>query len=209
MSPFHFVTEVSKRGYDIVDATISGNRVPVVTDCIKPGHRYRARRIFPLDFTGMYTDFAKVRTNDEIIAFANRFGLLGIGQDEGEAVSLWNTQSEYLAALIDLHRSGKMTRHANVVSVLNDFLDGVRTEFIRTPQGLRMCFVPKTLLAAIWLQFALSIDAKTRWKRCKNCRAWMEISLSPTGRSPRAKYCGDACKHGAFRARQRAARHCQ
>jgi hypothetical protein len=92
---------------------------------------------------------------------------------------------------------------AQPIASTNAFLDQTRAVLVRVRGKLRIRFVPDNLLACIWLQFALSIDTKRTWRRCRyrRCRKWMEVSLD--GRSSRAEYCDGACRHAEYRARKK------
>jgi hypothetical protein len=58
-------------------------------------------------------------------------------------------------------------------------------------------FVPRTLLGAIWLQFARALVVPKKYRSCEVCGKVMEISTDP--HSPLAKradalICGDRCR---------------
>lgn len=198
MHPFRFTTDVHRRGYVITDR--DGTRV--ITDMVKLGQKYRVRQIEPLDDVTMHTDFARITDEDDVVAYADRFGLLGIGGDTGvELVSAWLVQSEYFRNVVDVLREDRKSsaESERALTALNDFLAMVGSKMI---DG-ELKIVPPSLLTAIWLQFALTLDMQREYRRCANerCRAWMEVSLADGARSLRAIYCGDACKKAAYRAR--------
>jgi len=60
-------------------------------------------------------------------------------------------------------------------------------------------FVPKSLLGAMWLQFAFAIAGDKQYRACKVCKKWFEISGQH--RITR-QFCSDACKTKDFRTRK-------
>jgi hypothetical protein len=69
---------------------------------------------------------------------------------------------------------------------------------------LRLYDVPRTFVAALWLQFGQAVDADKKYRQCVVCQAWFEASPE-TGRSSR-KFCSNACRSRLYRERQEAAR---
>jgi hypothetical protein len=69
--------------------------------------------------------------------------------------------------------------------------------------ALRLFIVPSSLIAAIWLQFALAIDGDRKYRSCKNCKKWFE--LGGAGRRADAETCSDTCR-AAFTYKQKKAK---
>jgi len=69
---------------------------------------------------------------------------------------------------------------------------------------LRLVATPKHLLAAMWLQFALSIDTQAQFRRCAfpECPTWFAVEPA-SGRSDK-RFCSDTCR-AKFSYRQRKA----
>ena len=63
-----------------------------------------------------------------------------------------------------------------------------------------------TLLAAMWLQFALAVSENKRFVECKFCNRLFEISRDQTGFRTHRKFCSGACRTKDYRRRKRAAR---
>jgi hypothetical protein len=63
---------------------------------------------------------------------------------------------------------------------------------------------PDSLGSALWLQFAESITAGTRFRKCKACGEWFALPRQGT-RSTR-EYCSDVCRVRTYRQRQEQAR---
>jgi hypothetical protein len=68
---------------------------------------------------------------------------------------------------------------------------------------LNLQIVPKTLLAALWLQFAKAIDTDKTYRRCKACPRWFEVSAGKS-RTDRL-FCSDPCKSRDYRAKKQEA----
>lgn len=65
---------------------------------------------------------------------------------------------------------------------------------------LGIYLVPDSLIGALWLQFARAIDGEKQYRRCLACGAWFE--LSPDTARTNRRYCNDACRSKAYRARK-------
>jgi hypothetical protein len=62
--------------------------------------------------------------------------------------------------------------------------------------------VPRSLLGAMWLQFAQTIDGKRSHKPCKECSTWFEVSTEDTGKRVNREFCSDPCKSKNYRRRK-------
>ena len=71
----------------------------------------------------------------------------------------------------------------------------------------RFYVVPRTLLGAMWLQFAEAISQQKDYRRCRNCHTPFEISTGRTtgSRSDRT-FCTVACKTEFHNQKRREAR---
>ena len=72
--------------------------------------------------------------------------------------------------------------------------------------GLRLTYVPKNLLGAIWMQLALALGHDKQYPHCTYCKQPFEISLDKqTGQRADSIFCSDRCKSADYRARRRKA----
>lgn len=71
------------------------------------------------------------------------------------------------------------------------------------PDELFLRLIPRTLIGAMWVQFADWLQGGRSPSRCKECRRWFSVVLDIRGR--RAEYCGDACRFKAYRSRKKSA----
>lgn len=65
---------------------------------------------------------------------------------------------------------------------------------------LGLYLVPRSLLGALWLQFAQAVAGNKSYRQCEYCAAWFEVSLGAS--RPTRLYCSDACRFKAYRHRQ-------
>lgn len=65
-------------------------------------------------------------------------------------------------------------------------------------QRLELRVQPKNLIGALWVQLAQAIDGNRNYRRCGACGKWFETGKS---RGNPRKYCSDACRQRARRAR--------
>ena len=70
-------------------------------------------------------------------------------------------------------------------------------------EKLNMRFVPRSLISAIWVQFARAIEGNRTFSQCAHCSRWFEEA---TEKRSDAKFCTDACRYKAYRRRQVKAR---
>jgi hypothetical protein len=62
----------------------------------------------------------------------------------------------------------------------------------------RIVFVPKNLLAAMWLQFAQAVTGEYQLRECKGCGEYFQIG--PGARRGQTKTCSSRCRQRASRA---------
>ncbi|MEW6047164.1 MAG: hypothetical protein AB1609_11880 [Bacillota bacterium] len=65
---------------------------------------------------------------------------------------------------------------------------------------LRLSIVPRSLIGALWLQFARAITDRKTYRRCEECGTWFEVSPG-AARADRI-YCSNACRTKAYRMRK-------
>jgi len=64
---------------------------------------------------------------------------------------------------------------------------------------------PQSLIAAMWLQFALAIDGERQYRRCEGCGRWFEIGGGRMRTD--SQTCGQTCRQRKHRERQKKAAH--
>lgn len=63
--------------------------------------------------------------------------------------------------------------------------------------------VPRSLLGALWLQCALTIEQGLTHRRCEQCGKWILLSPEGPGRRRHTRYCTNGCRLKNWRERQR------
>jgi len=72
---------------------------------------------------------------------------------------------------------------------------------------LRVFLQPRSLLGALWIQFAAAVDSRKTFKNCAQCGAPFELSRTPeTGKRSDARFCSDRCRVAHYRQRMESAR---
>ena len=54
----------------------------------------------------------------------------------------------------------------------------------------------------MWLQFAKAIASKRKYRPCKDCSGWFEVSTDDTGKRINREFCSDPCKSKNYRRRK-------
>jgi hypothetical protein len=91
---------------------------------------------------------------------------------------------------------------------VNEALADVRPQVLYDVERERRVFrmMPQTLIGAMWLQFAQTIDGNRTHRQCKECNAWFEISTADTGKRINREFCADKCKSRNYQRRKSEAR---
>jgi hypothetical protein len=94
--------------------------------------------------------------------------------------------------------------HAIEELVDQNLAQRVRTRFLSQEDRPipKVILEPQSLLGALWLQFAATVDARKTFTSCQRCGAPFEISRDPrTGKRRDARFCSDRCRVGYYRDR--------
>jgi len=221
-------------------------------------------------YTGLFRQFAELNGQDELLRFANRYGLLGIPMDlrgiasvnagrgtvvlRPELLADWNTKIIQLRAAVRLwdaiqrpdhgylkqvinwkknpkrvsyeddhllqtirntHTDGSQIKFGELLwpayyyiqERINDALkDSVAPRMLWHENQLQLFHVPKSLLGAMWLQFADAVTYELEFRACAWCGKSFEVTLST--RSDR-QYCSNSCRVSASRKRTSSAKRKQ
>jgi hypothetical protein len=108
---------------------------------------------------------------------------------------------------IDLFQPGDIMMPASflVQRWINEKLRGKVSPQLRydPPLGKRVLqIIPDTLLGAMWLQFARSIDGNRKYVACKECGRWYEVSTDDGKVRKTREFCSDPCKSKHYRRRK-------
>ena len=119
-------------------------------------------------------------------------------------------------AVLEHFRAGRITQTAQetLVTLLNERLQVCRVQIqLRSRLGISVdsgrpwseqSFVPEDLLSALWAQVAQAVHGAKEYRQCEHCSEWFELTEQRRGD---AKFCRDACRSRAYRARKMKAIH--
>jgi hypothetical protein len=164
-------------------------------------------KIRPFDNnTGLYAVFANYpRTPEGIRAFCNDFGLLRYKQEHGGRHSLLLDQDlqqqRLMKKALIFRDQGDL---AEAAAIINAAAPTIQPRIHLDPDGrMRMSWQPPTLLAAMWLQFALDLAGSVTIRSCarEGCSKPV-ITGSGTGRRSSARYCSSTCRYATHYARR-------
>lgn len=189
----------------------------------------RAEKYRPTAFPTLFRVFAdQPATAEGALDFIGKFGLLGHYTVKNykaggviiskEGLTAADTEdgrfekyiNEPVAYFIEAQRSIKdaicLFENKDLVGLVKafnrDFTAGqLRPRLRDRPFGrVALVFRPITLLQFMWLQFGMFTGSGNRLLRCERCNAPFIVGAG-TGRRETAKFCSNACKVAAFRAR--------
>jgi hypothetical protein len=148
-----------------------------------------------------------------MLRFCNQFGLLGGGRPDiprHRGNSLPTFESVVFDDLLRHHavmrRALNLFERGNATELIKrcnaDGLAGARIELRQGPNGkLGWFLVPPDLIRAMWIQFAMHACSEAHLFGCEHCGKPFRVGTG-TGRRSTAKYCSNACKVAAFKARK-------
>lgn len=157
----------------------------------------------------LFLTFAQIdfSSRDAILGFAMTYGLLGL---EWESHINWAMEICMMAEARRLIDRENRTPHDNkrLTSLFNYHLQDVSAQIDvgSSSAETRLSHGPKTLLAALWLQFALGVAGGYEYHECKHCKHLFEISTDmKTGHRSHRVFCTDNCKSKNYQKRKRTA----
>ncbi len=187
-----------------------GMRAPI-TEWVRPLEGSRG--------SGLFRTFANL-SDDDLPGFASRNSRLGIPGVEGrlsngrvvsgEPVFQWREERTTLAAAIErwdaFRESGDLSAARDLAGYFMVFpmnRPECAARVVMTPdrdRPLALKIIAPTLLGALWLQFMLAVDGQKQYRACATCGQFFE--LDPAVARTNRRYCSDACKSRAYRARR-------
>ena len=153
----------------------------------------------PLEqYTGLFLTFAETeRTVEHVQAFANKYGLLlDAGEtNKPESLETWQQWILNMRAAVDLFNSGNDAH--KLERMIETFLD-VKPVF----ENHQLTLMPANLLSALWLQLALAVHGKKKYRRC----AWCGLPFHATAKQlkPERVFCSNSCRQHDYRRRREA-----
>lgn len=217
MDLIDFECSKCRDGYRIVTKRTRTSRYPPYL--VAQSDRFERYR--PLDhFPALFDIFARAPSTAEgLCDFADKFGLPGSSTEsntkEQQLLDIRKAQADMRQALSDF-KSGehqkliKLLRERNSAAIKHGPLvmpgsSGLTHFELRSGANGRLetVILPSTLIQAMWVQFTLYAASGARLFRCEQCSKPFVVG-SGTKRRSTAKYCCNACKVAAFKARQEA-----
>jgi hypothetical protein len=175
-----------------------------------------AREYNTEEYPGLFLTFLKTEpTEQATLRFANRYGPLGLSENN-EIIRSWSDVAKEhdtfagwkseIAAMRMVFDSWK-TQDTDW-EWLQQQIDGLLTQHRVCPRFGRdvkrgkwtLRFAPSNLAGALWLQLAESIAGDKRWEGCPGCGQWIEVKTAE--RRADRRYCSEACRAKAYRARK-------
>ena len=165
-------------------------------------------KIRPFDSQlGLYVVFANYpHTADGIRTFCDSFGLIRHKQSDGEAISLSvDRDLEQQALMKRALTSRNRGDLADAAAIINAAAPTMQPRLHLAPDGrMRMSWQPPTLLAAMWLQFALDLAGGVTIKPCAREGCPKPVIAGPnTGRRSSSRYCSTTCRYAAHYAKRK------
>lgn len=135
---------------------------------------------------------------------------INIGEDQylcvAEAVTTWYEAIDELHEAINVWnelKAGSKSAVDELQVKLNTKLENatVFTYLNASKSSLEILVSPRSLISALWLQFALAIDGRKAYKQCPTCQNWFEIGK--WGSRADKTFCSNKCRQAAYDARKR------
>jgi hypothetical protein len=151
-----------------------------------------------------------IRRKNELWIYDSHPELRDVETPEAFAVPPPGRVSEKIDPVLDLFTPDDVFTPAEflVQRWINQHLKGRATPQLRydPDRGRRVLqIIPESLLSAMWLQFARWIDGDRKFRRCKECGEWFEISTKGDGFRVNREFCSDRCKSKDYRDRKQRA----
>jgi hypothetical protein len=127
----------------------------------------------------LFTEFANVRSYDELLAFIAEYGSL---TKRNEIPKLLDTAEE-MRAWISKEKSPLWSVADLKASLVRDRASGTAV----------ISYSPTTLLDALWLQLAQALSGGTQFRQCEQCNIPFPVG-GKSGRRLVARFCSDKCR---------------
>ena len=198
---------------------------PVLTPVIGAGEEPRRYHPMQREHAALFREFADLdyKNQEAILKFASTYGGLGLLFQKqsirvsgpggrwhhayGEAFLDWALEICLMREGLRLSSRKLTVDTAERLKWLFDRnLQHVQGRLAFNPAGEpKLALEPLTLIAAMWLQLALSVTGEKQFVACKFCRRMFEISTDQSGFRSHREFCADSCKTKDYRKRKRTA----
>ena len=153
--------------------------------------------------TSAYVEFINTPpTEDGIVSFTNRFGLLG--RVMPARVNQWLSALERMkSAIAEWDRMGDGITNTSIAKLNSRWQDIHMTLRLGVDgsarEGPSLVFGPHDLLGAMWAELSLAVVGLAAFKDCSQCGNIIEVRRGKS--RPDRLYCSDACRMRAYRRR--------
>lgn len=185
---------VSQEGLENISLKLSN-----VLKSVVPPVQERVRNITNPRFISRAVRRADALLSTEVQRFVEEhFGIVGPGAKMRLGKELLSAITvSILEELINVGLREELSQNVfsvDVTSIASGFGRGVKF-------STEWC--PKSLIGALWLQFARSIEVGAEYRRCVVCGKWFELVTREVKRT--RLYCSSACRFKQYRERQKSA----
>jgi hypothetical protein len=147
----------------------------------------------PLEYHAtLFKQFAEIETPNHCLAFAECFGLLGVTntRDGSESVILWLAEAADLREALNLYEREPAMLLIRYGAYCSANIEAKLTA--GEPSGRPvLTMVPRSLLAAIKLQFLRHVSSGNTLRACENCGVWFTVGAG--GRRRDARFHSNQC----------------
>ncbi len=157
-------------------------------------------KFFSLDNKpGLFLDFSALTNDNQILEFAKRYGPLNKGWMQ-EDLKTWRDAISLMSkglpqAQMIVTQDSRLTNANETLMrlrlLIDDNIDDTRAI---TTAGGKIAIMPKSLLAAMWLNFAKWLNGDLILERCSFCQSWFEKTHH------NRHFCDGRCKAGSYNA---------
>ena len=186
LTRIEFRMDVDKKGYRCVATTPKLGRgqsyLDVPTRHLQPerivgrGGGRIAKRLS--EYPTLYTEFANVRGDVQLLAFITEYGSL----------TSKNEIPKLLEAAEDMR--DWLSREKSPLRSVTDLKASLIRD--RSSGNAVITYSPTTLLDALWLQLAQALSGGTQFRRCEKCN--IRFPVGGKGRRLVARFCSDQCR---------------
>jgi hypothetical protein len=133
---------------------------------------------------------------DEMVEFANSFGLLGFAPDR-ESVASWRSamlemREAFEALRDDYWPTVRPSARQELCAKLNRHLTGAPLQYKVVDGRFHPCIEPDSLLTCLWAKLLESVSNNLTFRRCEGCQKWMEVRQF--GKRFDRRTCSNACR---------------
>jgi hypothetical protein len=153
-------------------------------DCIVgQGGGYRAVQLS--QYPHLFSEFAKVRTPEELLAFVTKYGRLTTGR-RGDEIPPLLDQAKMMQGCL-----AKPRKEIRPTIPMTNLKAWLATNKANGTVSVKVG--PTRLLDALWLQLGHSLAGGAQWRECEGCGVWFPVGGN-SGKRLVAKFHSEECR---------------